>query len=628
MTERNSMPPDPIARAEVDDIEILDRWFISGPEMFPDLSEEPDVFRPATTLAANGDLVMAVNLGTDGRPGGEIRVARSRDRGRTWSPAVRLPVESAFGSAGALSSQRGLATLPDGTLLLPFNDSLNISEFNNRVAKLYLTRSSDHGESWGTPEKVKLPVPLREAWVGGSQIIAMEDGTLILPIWGASKLGNHWRTQPVAWQTGVLRSFDGGSTWPDYREIFHDPHNPPQYPPVFWTKYPSGSNEVALQRLPDGRLLAAVRFATGIGESGAQLYLAYSADQGATWTAPVPSGLQAETHTFHQSSVAAERLLMGYRELDYDGRRTGYSAIRASWDAGLTWGEETHVQPPPGSGAHWESSGEFAFLPLEENRTLAVFQAKLDSLPFRIMANVVEERSIIEGGAPARDSLTLIIRRRDHIQWPWPYAMTRVEATPGTTVADIVSDAAAPLQIDEADGLLVVDADETVVPADASIGNLNIRHGQVLTVYSDVEGPDAALGFSDLDLHPATRPITCWGEAAPHAALALDYRARSLGIRIPNLNGQSLCAVELWARDEQSRLAPSSFRLWGSLDNVTFRELHGWSCVSRCDGGRLVHRFEELDVSEGYLKISHNQLDSDATFIIQRPRRDVVLEYR
>lgn len=635
--------PAPIAAgaAEAPDpaLRVVDAWNVTGPETFPGEATLP-AQRPALTRAPNGDLLAAFNTSGDAHPGGQLRMIRSTDEGRTWGPSEVVAEPRLFGDRGSIAATRGMATLSDGTILLPYNDAVNHTNYNNRESVLFVARSTDSGQTWtGRDEPVELPIPIREAHVGGGRILELEDGTLLLPIWGALELVDGWETDPMRWRSGVLRSFDGGRTWSDYQTIAYDPNNPPQFPPFHSAKYTSGANELALHELPDGRIVAVIRYATGVGPNRAQVYLSYSADAGATWTDPVATGQQAEALSLTYApctdrlAEGQAKLIMGHRELDAAGTRIGQAALHVSFDGGVTWTGKVRLRDPSGAANLGAATGEPDFLRLDDDRLLVLFQVFLPGQPSKVVANVVEDASDAAtcqaqadaAAATAQTSPTFFVDRADRDQWAWPFASRKVNHPATTTVGEVI-DADAGLLSCAGPGLRLT-LDGRILDRSDTLAAAGVGHGSVLRLSGPPPSRPWRVGFAELDTAPQTRHVYGWDRACAPASLALDYRARSLGldVRIPAAHGIS--AVELRDRDAATRLTGADYRLYSSPDNETYTEITGWSFSSRVEDGRVVHRFDGLAVTDRYLKIHQPHTTTSYSFVLADARADVNVEF-
>ncbi|WP_245736095.1 exo-alpha-sialidase [Virgibacillus subterraneus] len=631
-----------IEAAESSGLQVVEAWNVTDENTFPD-GKISQAQRPAITEAPNGDLLAVFNTSGDAHPGGELRLIRSTDKGRTWGPSELVAYSKLFGEQGSISFTRGMTTLKNKKILLPYNDAVNHSNYNNRESKLFIATSTDNGETWqGKDSAVDLPQPIREAHVGGSQILELDDGTLLLPIWGATKLVDDWETDPMRWRSGVLRSFDGGETWTDYSTIAYDPNNPPQYPPYHGSKYPSGANELALQVLPDGRIVAIIRYAAGVGPNKGQVYLSYSSDQGKTWTDPVATGQQAEALSLSLGQCTKylpkgkSKLIMGHRYLSESGKRMGKAAISVSYDAGVTWEQATYLQDPSGTTNLGAATGEPAFYQLNKNQLLVLFQVSLDGAPYKIVANVIEETSdqnacMDQYETAKEESETnpdFFIERNDRDQWAWPFAVRKTSHASDTIVQDVIDTEASKLSCIKSNSLALL---KNGIPLDRerSLADVGVKNGDVLQLL-DRKPPinHVQVGFAELDVSPKTRHIYGWDNACTTGPLALDYHSRSLGIKVDIPDTQVIDTVELRNRNSTSGLGENDYRLFSSKDNDNYTEVTDWSFTSRIEDGRLIHKFSNLNVSDPYIKIHQPNTGKSYSFVINNVREDVQVKFR
>lgn len=283
---------------------------------------------PRVLLLDNGDLLASFKTGA-GHVGkaGRSALSRSRDGGVTWSEPV-----TTFDLPDADDSLDACVQLRDGTVVfaaVSYRWRGEKYSFVDWHADTYVIRSSDRGETWTPPAKVEI-APFTWAYPFG-RIIEMPNNELIMTLFGGylplslygspdedkdeeartlRKLGD---AKPEA-QRGdfsfLLRSKDGGRTWGD--------------PSVIARHH----NEVCAIRLPDGRLMAAIREAG----RGARLNVTFSSDQGHTWSTPTPLTENRQ----HPADVLALRngeILLSYGERN---KPYGVQAV-VSRDSGATW---------------------------------------------------------------------------------------------------------------------------------------------------------------------------------------------------------------------------------------------------------------------------------------------------
>ncbi|MFS0821555.1 exo-alpha-sialidase [Bacillus sp. 1P02SD] len=622
-------------------LHVTDSWNVTDQNTFPD-GVLLQAQRPALTEAPNGDLLAVFNTSGDAHPGGELRMIRSTDQGRTWGPSELIATSFLFGEKGSISSTRGMTTLTNGTILLPYNDAVNHSNYNNRESRLFIAKSTDNGFTWeGTQQEVELPIPIREAHIGGSQILELEDGTLLLPIWGATELVEDWQTNPMRWRSGVLRSFDGGETWSDYRTIAYDPNNPPQYPPFHGSKYTSGANELSLQELPDGRIVSIIRYAAGVGPDKGQVYLSYSSDQGATWTKPVATGKQAEALSLTLSACSKylpegeSKLLMGHRYLSDSGQRVGKAAISVSYDSGVTWEAPVYLQDPSGEANLGAATGEIAFHHLNDTQLLVLFQVSLNGAPFKIVANIIEDSSnpsdciseynVAKEGQ--KTNPTFFIERSDRDEWPWPFAVRKTQSNATTFVKDVIADQAPKLSCIPSNSMQLLRNGIPLDP-DKTLAEVGVQNGDVLQLLDrKPQSNHFKVGFAEMDVSPETRHIYSWDNACASGPIAFDYNSRSLGIEVNKPHTKVIDTVELRNRDDRNRLNGNNYELYSSPDNIHYTKVTDWTFTTKTEEGRIIHVFSGLNVADNYLKIHQSHTNTSYRFVISNTREDIHVKF-
>jgi hypothetical protein len=223
--------------------------------------------------------------------GGRLDYVFSRDEGRTWSPPVTI-VDSGIDDRNPAFGQAA-----DGALVVGYWHTTDYDEKGrydprlNRPVETRVTRSPDGGRRWSPPER--LPLAGLEWGSPYGKIVALPDGTLLMAIYGdrASSPGESTVSPGSNQESHLYRSRDGGRTWGDVSCIAA-----------------GGYNETALLRMPDGRLLAAVR---GIGGDTS---VCASTDGGDTWSRPRRL-LPENHHPADLLHLGGERVLFafGYR---------------------------------------------------------------------------------------------------------------------------------------------------------------------------------------------------------------------------------------------------------------------------------------------------------------------------
>jgi len=138
------------------------------------------------------------------KPGGSSRsVARiliSADGAQTWTETAGIPCDIAPGPM-----EPALAVCDDDGWLCLVR--------TRGTAKLYATRSADHGQSW----TLAAPLPL-ESPESIARLLQLHDGGL-LAVWNGVASKRQGPRTPLT----AARSYDGGQTWPERRDLIHDP---------------------------------------------------------------------------------------------------------------------------------------------------------------------------------------------------------------------------------------------------------------------------------------------------------------------------------------------------------------------------------------------------------------------
>jgi BNR repeat-like domain len=181
----------------------------------------------------------------DAPRGGRAHIMRSEDGGLTWGkPAVLIDTPGDDRAPAAVQ-------LSDGTLVCSF--------FVWPPKMVGIIRSRDDGKTW-EQEPRYLRNPFR--WTGGDgPPIELPDRSVLMATYAGSG------PEDGKMQQGIFRSMDQGATWHHLATL----------------DAPFNLDEPHIAALPDGRLMTICR------REGA---VAWSDDQGKTWTAPLPLPLK------------------------------------------------------------------------------------------------------------------------------------------------------------------------------------------------------------------------------------------------------------------------------------------------------------------------------------------------
>lgn len=366
-----------------------------GPAMFPGI-----------TVAQNDDFILTFCTTPDGLPGGEVCIMRSSDNGNSWSFPEVIACSSEP-ERSALSSV-GIATLMDGTIILPYNEVQLHGSCYNRTARLYILRSVDDGFTWSKP--VQIAANIYEP-VAYGEILEWANDTLLLPIWGRYEKEEKWRA-------GVLISHDGGNTWDEYRTIAYDPNanltgsyslseinrfdsdgklDPTAYyHPDYRAHCPvDGFNETSLSNQPDGKIIAIIRQQGIKGSDCLEFYRAISADNGETWSVAEQINICGMSPCLHWSPRG--RLILAYRQRFFEEYRDSKYGVALSWseDYGKTWRGQLVLKDPKGFSYTAEyQSGYPTLVNIGNNKVMVIFYSYDPNLPFKryLAANIVTEK--------------------------------------------------------------------------------------------------------------------------------------------------------------------------------------------------------------------------------------------
>jgi hypothetical protein len=269
---------------------------------------------PGITKLAGGRLIAAYREGVDhiGQDG-RILVTESADSGRTWS-TPRVAVDSPYDERDPK-----IMVTSSGVLVMSYfvTDWTEPGPYTLRGT--HVVRSVDGGKTWSEPVKVGSAMDCGCGVPGyyyaglnasHGEAIEVPNGDLLLPLYGSLPDGTS--------QATVVRSTDGGRTWPKESEVLLGRDSTFAY------------QEPTLTRLKSGELVVLLRTSINIA------YLARSFDDGRTWTTPERTGIPASSH--HLLTLRSGEVLLTYGDLSRrfsPGRPTVGTLVRnpeASWN--------------------------------------------------------------------------------------------------------------------------------------------------------------------------------------------------------------------------------------------------------------------------------------------------------
>ncbi|MFN0171138.1 MAG: sialidase family protein [Bryobacteraceae bacterium] len=275
----------------------------------PQVVVSGDGYFPVLIRLSNGEALAvlrggAPHVGVKGR----LDLVSSKDGGQTWSKPW-VAIDEQYDDRNPAFGQ-----LKDGTILLGYviakgYDASGLKFTGARKDRVfegvYLIRSRDNGKTWSKPSRDET---IYKFYAGSGhvspygKIVQLKDGTVLMTVYFEFFDGRQNESY-------LFRSKDNGKTWGS--------------PALMGKHY----NETAIQILPDGRLLAAMR-----SEPGGHLAVTESNDQGKTWSAPVQVTKDSE-HPADLIVLKDGRILMTYGERNAPrGVHAMISKDGRSWD--------------------------------------------------------------------------------------------------------------------------------------------------------------------------------------------------------------------------------------------------------------------------------------------------------
>ena len=233
----------------------------------------------------------------------------SADLGLTWQKIGKHPIPGKDGKGSLHGKEASLTTLGDGSLVMTAENADWTPAADHSIIRV--CRSSDGGRTWEVTDLAGSDSP--------RNLIVEADGSLLM-------------VRSFGWSEGnskmqVGRSGDGGKTW-EFSEGVID-----------WDQTQFG--EVSAIRLPDGRLLASLRYQLPEtqGEGFEETLLTESSDDGKHWSKPRRLTNAAEVHVY-LTKLGDGRLLATY--VNYHLPWGIYAIV--SQDGGVTWDRDHPIQ--------------------------------------------------------------------------------------------------------------------------------------------------------------------------------------------------------------------------------------------------------------------------------------------
>jgi len=281
------------------------------------------------TLLPNGEIIVIFNQmrGMRHLDFDSIGMVRSHDGGESWGDYASVwQATNTFGS-----DTPSIRLLRDNTLLINFVVTAFVLNLNQGISTDYgpqhrlenmrecdgvwLMRSSDWGHTWSDAYKASVS-PMR--W--GQPVdepIELPDGTLLMAVQGQRRARAYEENEePI--RSFCIRSDNGGKDWEHWSTIAYDPAGIISF------------GEPALGRTADGVLVCMMRTHHQPRRRHQNLWLAYSTNDGESWSRPEPTrlwGYPADFTLLHDGRMLCT----------YGHRRDPYGVWGCISDDGLHW---------------------------------------------------------------------------------------------------------------------------------------------------------------------------------------------------------------------------------------------------------------------------------------------------
>jgi hypothetical protein len=265
---------------------------------------------PGLCVMPNGNLLLVWREGTSHvSADGVIKQAISTDGGLTWGGAT-----TAYSPGGSVDAR-------DPSVMTTASGNIVLSFFLEPAETVHIIISTDNAVTWGSP------ITLSSGYSNtacSAPMVEVSPSLFLQPIYGLS--GGHW-------ESAVMASTDGGSTW-------GAPVLMANGGSIDWT-------EPWITRLHDDRLMCLIRDTTNV-----RCWQLYSSDNGATW--PTSSNLFPSDSRHATLETQHHALLIVYRDA------AGQGVFRGSWDLGATWTMPSATNlPSPSSNFMYAAAAQF-----------------------------------------------------------------------------------------------------------------------------------------------------------------------------------------------------------------------------------------------------------------------------
>ena len=286
-----------------------------------------------------------------GQPGQLLTVtpeglSESRDGGKSWSKAS--PIVAGEPPMPVPQRYSFLQRTKDGILVMVYIDPSTAKWVWDEKQKTASTarrdvwsmRSLDGGKTWTDRTLVYEGY---SGYLSGGSFLALPSGRLVIPV-------QHWLPRESRHAQLVFASDDQGKTWQKSSLI-----------DVGGRGHHDGAMESTMTRLDDGRLWLLMR--TNLDA----FWQSYSKDQGATWSSPQTTTIDASSSPGAIKRLSDGRLILVWNRLFPEGKtevkRKPQDGIYAASNAASSQREELSVAFSSDEGGHWTTPVVIARLP-------------------------------------------------------------------------------------------------------------------------------------------------------------------------------------------------------------------------------------------------------------------------
>jgi hypothetical protein len=264
------------------------------------------VSNPSAVRLKSGELFLVFRATSETNAlDGNILLISSENGRKNWSPPDTI-VDTSWDCRDPSIMQ-----LQDGLIIVSFFQSRYDmdTEIVHSVG-CFTVRSFDNGKTFTSPRMI--PIDGFNETATSDAIVELDDGTLILPAYGAR--------EGEASSTFAVMSENGGETWNDVYMITDA------------SEEGVGYEKPVMLRLPEGKILCMME---SHGQTGS-VYQTVSEDGGRTWSDPVRSAIVGQNPDL--LLIPEGTVLCVYRDL----WPAGVSLMR-SYDWGRTWEQESSL---------------------------------------------------------------------------------------------------------------------------------------------------------------------------------------------------------------------------------------------------------------------------------------------